>query len=304
MIILMVLLHLGQCCLYQSKIVQSVLNTINFFVPWFFIKCGLFARKETLSTTFRKSYGRLVKPFIVFSILGHALWCVQVYLEGDDNPLHYLLSPFKCVLLHGSVAGNGPLWFLFSLFVVRLSFSFLLNKNANIVLVLLLSALFGFCTTVVPLPLPEYIGNISLGLSFCSAGYIMKFIDFHKYNIILGGGIFVTTKLFIPSSVDMAHNWILYGNYFVYFIQSILGFVIVNYLFTKTMFGRISILQYLGRESMGLLCIHILVIRMCFLLWDIMQIHFSAASEYYLILIILVLTFPLLNKLFKKFGWL
>lgn len=64
-------------------------------------------------------------PFVVFSLVGHLLQCVKMFMEGDTNWVHYILSPIKLIILSGSVGGNLPLWFLTSLLAVQLMYTWL-----------------------------------------------------------------------------------------------------------------------------------------------------------------------------------
>lgn len=51
-----------------------------------------------------------------------------MFVEGDTNWVHYVLTPIKQILLSGSLAGNLPLWFLPSLLAVQLIYAELHKK--------------------------------------------------------------------------------------------------------------------------------------------------------------------------------
>ena len=97
-------------------------------------------------------------PFIVFSLVGHLLECVKMFIEGDTNWAHYILSPIKQVMLSGAVGGNMALWFLPSLLAVQLLYTWL-HKHVRDEWIVLLSLAIAYALHAMDISKPLYIGN-------------------------------------------------------------------------------------------------------------------------------------------------
>jgi hypothetical protein len=157
-----------------------------YFMPWFFFKAGMFYKRRPIRNELTKSFGRLIRPFVIFSIAGTCvLWIKQLVLSTFT--IKTFLEPLHSLLLEGSVSGNLPLWFLLSLFAVKNIFNYVyrLNKSLNFRrgLMLCLSMIWLF---ILLIPIdgevfhPIFLSNISSGLLFFSLGYLLR-------NYILSG---------------------------------------------------------------------------------------------------------------------
>lgn len=97
-------------------------NILFFFMPWFFFKGGMFHRHKEWKVELNKSFKRLIIPFIVFSIIGQAIWTIRLLCLHETDIVKYIGFP-GTFILYGAFHGNAPLWFLFSLFIVRIAFN-------------------------------------------------------------------------------------------------------------------------------------------------------------------------------------
>lgn len=99
MILHMISFHLRGYLGYEVLDLENVL--FFFFMPWFFFKAGMFWKMDSIKNVVVKGYCRLLKPFIIFSIIGHLCFCIRLFVERDYNWVHYVLSPFKALLRYG-----------------------------------------------------------------------------------------------------------------------------------------------------------------------------------------------------------
>lgn len=182
MIIYMVFTHVCQHYhLDNSHFYMIMEHLLYFFMPWFFFKAGMFFKIGDNKEVVIKSTERLLKPFIIYSLLGHVCYCVVSFLK-DGFHLSTLI-PYRSLLMTGSIPGNLPLWFLLSLFACRV----LLNMGRILGFSLYLIATIGL---LVPLSLhvvgyvyPYYLANMMSGLFFMSMGAIIRDRKFTPPNM-------------------------------------------------------------------------------------------------------------------------
>lgn len=173
MIIYMVFTHVCQHYeLEESSFYMSLEHILYFFMPWFFYKAGLLFKVRDNKTMIRISARRLLIPFVKYSLIGHICYCLVSYFNGT---LHLsTILPYRVLVLHGSIPGNLPLWFLLSLFLCRVILNVLLNKGIPSSLVAILSLSFAFLLHKVGFVHPFYAANVWTGLFFMSMGYLLS----------------------------------------------------------------------------------------------------------------------------------
>jgi fucose 4-O-acetylase-like acetyltransferase len=140
MITWMVLGH----CSYLSHFNVPFYSLLCFYMPWFYYKSGMFYNQEKQTDLIRKDIGKFLKPFIIFSFIGWFVWSVCGMIDGTQTPLNCVLSVFHNFIKRGSISGNGPLWFLLSLFLVREFANVIIHKNLPIPIFIVICFLFGF----------------------------------------------------------------------------------------------------------------------------------------------------------------
>lgn len=91
---------------------------LYFFMPWFFFKGGMYFKHKDNKTALMSSYKRLIIPFIVYSVVGCVIYNGIAFF--CDTPLYSVKSWAIGLLVQGSIDENKPLWFLLSLFFVKL----------------------------------------------------------------------------------------------------------------------------------------------------------------------------------------
>lgn len=171
MITYMVFSHICQHFSYENSDVYMTLEHIfYFFMPWFFFKAGMFFKMGDYKIILQKSFNRLIRPFILYSLIGHICYCGICYLQGN---LHLsTLIPYYSLLMQGSIPGNLPLWFLLTLFLCRIIFNFLVKKKVSVYWIALASLLLAFGLHLIDFKQPFYLANTMTGVFFMSVGYI------------------------------------------------------------------------------------------------------------------------------------
>lgn len=170
LIIYMTLTHIMIC----SDVVfeGQTMCVLSFFMPWFFFKSGMFYKDKTFRSTLR-GWKKMIIPYVVYSIIGHIIYCTRIYFEGDTNWIHYVLSPIKQILMCESLLGNTPLWFLLSLFMVQLIYIIIRNKIKD-ELIFMMGSLFAFIIYLTDINITLLFSNTSLGLAFYAIGHKLR----------------------------------------------------------------------------------------------------------------------------------
>lgn len=200
-----------------------------------------------------KSAKRLIKPFIIYSLIGHVCFCVLNIVKGNISL--GVFFPIKELLLVGSISGNLPLWFLLSLFGCRLIFNYALNKNVPVPLVAIVSLAFASLLHFTGYEYPLYVANISTGLFFMSLGYLITMrLTITPPLLAICLILWILAQLF-PSFVSMRNNELTCGYYLLWMVYSLAAIISINAICQK--FRRIfSCFEIVGRYSMEIYCIH------------------------------------------------
>lgn len=200
-------------------------------------------------------------PYVVFSLLGHLLKCVKMFMEGDYYWVHYILSPIKQIMLSGSLGGNLPLWFLPSLLAVQVLYAWL-HKRMRKKWIILLSLVIAYSLYILNIDKPLYLGNVSLGLTVYAFGHVMKEHQYKCPMFILSGILYVALLLLSVGSMDFRANGIGQECYLCSILFSLCGCIFINNLFRKYSLN-IAWLQYVGKRSMAFYVLHWLILMSC-----------------------------------------
>lgn len=202
-------------------------------------------------------------PLLVYSLIGHVVECIKLFVNGDLNWKHYLLTPFKEFVCTGSVTGNQPLWFLFSLFIVQLLFNELFVRKTKPILILLLSSLIPivlfYCGDN---NLPIYFANVPLGMAAYTCGYMIKEKQFEKIFFFPALMIYLGVMLLQPSHLVFRSNTLNSGgHYLLAIVFSLSACVVFNNIFKKL--PNCNFLQFIGKNSMTYYVTHWIILNIC-----------------------------------------
>lgn len=232
LIIRMMLWHIFQWSQLTGSCFYRCMYLLYFSMPWFFFKAGMFYKDIPVRQAVAGGLRRLLLPFAAMSLAGHALLCVRFAVEGGHPWQHFLLSPLKEALLLGSVSGNLPLWFLLSLFLVRVLYSLLAVRfKARPACIAALSCLCCLLLYRLRVCYPCYFPNAACGLFFFSLGRLLKDVQYKKPVAVLAALVYALALAFAPSFVDMRSSALISGHYAVWIAGAAAGIVALNNAF-------------------------------------------------------------------------
>lgn len=244
---------------------------------------------------------KLLLPLLTFSLIGMVVHDIRLLVNGDTNIVHFLLTPIKDFVLTGSIEGNLPLWFLSSLFVVKLFFAILRKREINMFFILLVSCLLAFVQHIVNNPLPIYFGNICSGLFFYATGvFIMKNNYQNNSRVFAISVVIFCVMAFLGNpAVVMRTNELLDGAYLLWLVYSIAGCIFINKL--MSFIPCRNLLEWIGKNSMPIYLTHWIVIELFnMFVHDILEFELTGVQRFAILLCVMVIVEPVIVWLLKS----
>ena len=276
--------HIASQCGEPRPILITEINiALSFFMSWFFFKGGMMHKKIPQKELIKKSTHRLLVPYAIFLFLGLLLYGISEFTSKENlTAIAFLKDEVIHLLYTAEIQPVAPVWFLLSLFFVRLLF----NRFSSFVQPFYISIFFvlaGFGLSVlqnygltheiqvmgrkIHILIPHYLGNICHGLSLYSLGFCLKEKQFKKVLFILALVLFVL-KFIIPAGIDFRANNPLGSNYLLAVIYEIAGCIVINNVFKRFVDVKIPFVTYIGITSMIYYLVHYPVLfTFRFLLW-------------------------------------
>lgn len=293
-------------CLWSSVEQNHILSKMLFmFMPFFFFKSGMFFREgKTFKQTLVAGTKRLVVPYVVFSFVGWFLFLLRDVANDGLTTLSLLtmvIDPLRLIFHEGALAGNSPLWFLMSLFAVKmLSCFFLMNKTLCILSVCMTGGT-AYILNRVGLDSYYYLSNICSGCFFFEIGYLLKEFQYCKTVLVASAIVYISIIFLIPTSVDMHTNQFFKGSYIAWLASSTAGIVMLDNVARLRWLRNCRSLQLIGRNSMTVYVTH----------WPVMCLAQIVASHtmdneiadfkwFSIYTVALILILPLLNKILNQ----
>ena len=168
-------------------------------------------------------------------------------------------------VMRGEIPGNFALWFMATFIIVKTVVT-IIDIRKMAVFFLPLCFILSYVLNRLDFDIPIYCENIFLGFFYFCLGYTyVKTKDVEvcyrgwsvlaKYLWIIVSVAIMIGYLFRPSWVEMPGNVVVYGNYIIGFMGAGAAIIIINFIFSKI--GRISILEWVGRNSLVVLGTHL-----------------------------------------------
>ena len=229
-------------------------------MPWFFFKGGMFFQYRKIKDVIINSFKRLVTPFILWSAIGLLIYFIFEMLNGT-NHTYFFRKEIYSLLFFGSIFGNLPLWFLISLFCVRIIFCITPRKITTILICCSLTL--GFILNFVCLSqIPYWVVNTIMGLFYFAMGYILKEYQYNRFMFGMSIVAYFLIAYFNFTYVDMRSNQVIMGCYWLWPIISLSGIICLNNIvkeiddenFSNSLFGK-SVCN-IGKYSMNIYVIH------------------------------------------------
>lgn len=260
----------GTCGLMDAPIHMMPYELLYFYMAYFFFKAGIFYHPERLlNEVCVSSARRLLVPFAIFTTIGY-VWFGARQMGFTPLEKEYWYWPIRQIFAIGRVGGNGPLWFLLSLFMVRVIYQCTRgNKWIQAVLIVLCAiiAIIGNYYSI----RPRTISNVALGVVFYGLGYLLRDFQYDKRIGIASVCLFVAAYVWMSilgwHLIDFSFNTTVMGIHPVWMINCVLACVALNFLGQYIYILRLHALSWLGRNSMTFLCVHALVYEALYTYW-------------------------------------
>lgn len=255
--------HCAKLSGIKGIVIDSEMLMMQFFMPWFFYKSGMFYHAVSIGETIKKGICHFIKPFIIFSLIG---WMVIVIVPGIFIFHREIGSLIKDTFGHfvfdGSIRGNYALWFLLSLFAVKCIFVIFSKLRVPIFAIVALGGTLACVHNWFFLNMPVYLGNIPNGLLFYSLGYLMRDVQFMNKTLIIS---ILASLLMIPyiGYLDFRANAISQGrNNYVITEAFIFCEIIIANNIVKRWGGcnRQNVFATVGRSTMILYVTHYIIL--------------------------------------------
>lgn len=257
MIVYMLFMH---CCQFTDmmdwKGMECLQTIFVGFMAWFFFKSGMFYNPtQNVKDVLHRTGPKLLRPYVAFSIIGYFVYCIVLWNRGDADWKHYTFSIVKNILFTGSFGGAMPLWFLVTLFSVKLLSPIIVGKyryGGGICGLIGLGCSY-ISGNLIDLQ-PYYIFNFFPAMFFYWLGSILKERQYDKRVLFLSAMVFLALFAY-PSHVDFRVNHLNEGLYLLFLLHSTAAIVVFNNV--AKMFGRKQgFLTKIGRQSMYWYCAH------------------------------------------------
>lgn len=232
----------------------------SFHMPLFFVLSGLFfSRKGTFKQFLLNKANRLLVPFVFF----FAFYCVLAFgYYGHRGSLFENLPKILLGFYTEWIYIGGAIWFLVALWFVYLLFyaTTLVNNELGGALLCLLLGCVGLLVGYNHIELPLWFDTALTCTPYFAMGYLIKnhtnLLKPSKYDKLnlLFFVVFLTIAIVFAGYTCYRKNhydipfWRLY-------ICAVAGFFAVFFL-AKSKICNILFLQYLGKYSLVILCIH------------------------------------------------
>lgn len=271
MIFQVILGHQVSVCDYHNASVDFIYKILSFFMFWFFFKGGMMFRDRNVKDVVKVSAKRLLLPYVFFLFVGLV---IEAYLQSLSSPVvicDFFSAKFWQIVNNSVLDSVAPCWFLLSLFVARVVFqicmkhliapsiiavvAFIIAYLTYYILINDWNYIFRWGEHVFKLHVLSYIGNMSLGLMCYALGYILREKQYSKWILACAAILFVG-KFFVWADIDFRTNNSFEYNYILALLYGVAGCVVINNLFRRIANVRISLLTYIGENSMIYYLVH------------------------------------------------
>lgn len=181
MILWIILGHANSVVYFTAPDHQLYIPQFLFFAMfWFFYKSGQFFSKRTVAEEWKKDWGKIIHVFVFWSFVGYALYLGFRFAAHNLVWRDMTWGILREFLLEGHIQLNMPLWFLLTLFLVRLVANCILPDRGDkdawfkcLVIAIVSYAVAFACYHFQLRSLPLYVANSAAGLAYFTLGYLL-----------------------------------------------------------------------------------------------------------------------------------
>lgn len=239
-------------------------------MPLFFFLSGLvFSNKDRFDKFLLKRVRSIYIPFLFFMIIDYLVFIFQhngvcAYFEMGVEFLKQILG---MQMFNEPYRWNGPLWFLCALFFSEIVFYFVSKLNKILIGIIGAICIVGiyFLNFEMPFAISHIVSaTIFLSIGFLSKDilveYVPKLKSYHLITISVLGFAIVSVTASLNSFVHL--RGLEYGNIFWFMFNALMGIVATMSL--SVLLRKVQPLNYFGKNSIVILCIHLYLTRMFF----------------------------------------
>lgn len=271
-----------------------------FHMPLFFFLSGyLFKKTDTPLMTLKKRVKSLYMPFVEYELaylLLHNIFANLHLTKNTYTAIDIFHNILKILTFNGIEDFLGSFWFLASLFVVTILFSFINNYIAhnikeNIIANQIITAIAFFCLgnilTFEHINIPnstynsEFINVAFTAYPVYYLGYLYREHESKiKFNIYYAAGAFMILLLNYPfgDTVEMYKNNYPSPAYFI--VGALCGIYLTLYLSVRLRKRDNKIMRYIGQNTIPILGLHILCFRILDYVTNIYGIKNMMVSQF------------------------
>lgn len=306
LILQMIIYHLFLHAALRNNFLYSITYPLYFFMPWFFYKAGFFLQPQSIKECVIGGCKKLLRPFFIFSLIGHFFYCIHIYLsESCDffSSSDYLITPVKQIIIEGACLGNSALWFLLTLFFVKVIYNILSALWIKDIYIIVFFVACAYIMNLLSLDKPLYMANICSGLVFYTLGHLLKDVQKGKVLFIASFAVYIVAALLGWNYIDMHMNVVQRGYYLLWVPTALAGIILFNNLFG--FWRNIPILSYIGKKAIYFYVIHWIIITIAKILFsDLLMV----CDKYRMLLLMIaleILMLPLLTMVLSntKLKW-
>lgn len=278
-----------------------------FFMPWFFFKNGMFFKYNTDKKVFvHKSFRRLMIPFFAWGGISMLFWFFKVAIGEHGDDWKWYIGTIKALPIVGTFESCIPLWFLLSLFIVRVVYNSVCFSNILTWLLVIISVTVPFVFHCIGFDSLYSISHTLLGFFFFHWGYSLKERQYCNNIFAMATIICIAVAFYDPLYLEMVSNKQMIGNcYLLNFPYAIAAIIVFNNYF-KHLPLHISnhsysvVYQYLesiGRNSMNYYVTHwILLLLIKIIMINILGLSYGW-TMFWIMITACVIILPLLSML-------
>ena len=277
--IAIILIVLGHTITYSQncRIIYKIIY--SFHVALFFIISGYtykIKKEESFLIFFKRKFTRIMVPYYIWAFIFIIPFYIFGSSTGDAIGASYSMLSLKKIIFNVFYANgnlfalkqNSALWFLPSLFSMEIIYYNILKKcdnNKNLTFIFLILEFF---VAIITYKFMKFIFPLGINTSlhfgiFYHIGYLMKkknlmgsvtFNNVLFLILITIMGIFAALLNYrIVSAIDYA-----YGNLYLAIFSGI--FLSISVLIFSKKIKRSKLLEYIGKNTMGILIFHKLIV--------------------------------------------
>ena len=238
-------------------------------MPLYFVLSGMFFKAYELKIFFIKKINNIFVPFLFWLITSdiwhfwNVLWSTRYKCMADFEIVRFIKDPF----LYNSIECNGPLWFLFCLFIVNVIFYYVYSickSKGAVFFAILFIASIGRLLSMKNIMLPLWIDTSLTALPFFFFGFCCREMtclkpEYSKIKSLFWAVVLIITSYTIYYTFDHAciadmRTNSFHGSYVAVYLNS--AFFVMGILLLCKVIDWLPIVSYFGRYSIIVLCIH------------------------------------------------